>query len=219
MNFHVGPVMYRLILADQRLADEANNEIEGRALEGPRLIVISPSVEIERRAEVVLHELLHCFEFHFPAPHDAEERAQFFATVNQQFESDLDAQGGRAALLGLPVTRISQTGRLRASRSERQMSKVPMGMPDRMTCSACDSEIMCGSITNAEPFTHEYTARIHVQRHMVCECCGTLTVWQETATPDGLPTGEIIAHPAPRMLKGLDASTWLASQRAVAQAV
>lgn len=210
MQFHVGAFLYTLILADRRIYDEEGNELEGRALESPRVIVISSAVSPDRRIEVLRHEVQHCWHFHIPRPSTEEEEADLAAFIDHQFQEDLDAQGGRAAVSQLTPQRVPELGRPSVAR-QAPLAREPFGRPDRMTCSGCNGDVMCGSIVNGEPVLHEPTRRVWIERHMICDGCGTLTVWREVATPDGTPTGELIPVPPPRMLRGAEASRWLAS--------
>jgi excisionase family DNA binding protein len=98
MNFHVGPIVYRLVVSNRAIFNEAGEELEAIAHEARRLLVLSLRVEPERREELVLHELCHAYSFHFPPPRDEEERCQLFAIAAKHFRIELEAQGGAEAL-------------------------------------------------------------------------------------------------------------------------
>lgn len=212
LSLHVGPTAYAVVLADRSIFDAEGNELEGVAVEGRRMIILSRTVEPERREEVCEHEFFHCWLFHVPTPANEEEAAQLHSLVARQFRHDVEAVGGpdifynlrhRAIQIGRPA-RIEQAMAL----SHRQFS-----MPsDRMSCATCDATIMCGSIHTSSPTSHEGTGRHHVERWMQCDSCGAVQVWYEVASADGLPLGEFCAVPAPKILRGAIASAWIAER-------
>ena len=215
MNFHVGPVVYRLVVSDRAIFDEEGNELEGLAHEARRLLILSRSVEPERREEVALHELAHAFAFHFPPPHNEEERCQFFATAAKQFRLDLEGQGGAESLLQMAAQRIPHLGKPQPPRP-RKSAVETWGISDRVVCGCCEAEIMCGSIRNGEPAEHEGTAQWRLERWTSCDACDSLTIWVEVCTPDGSPLGQYVANPAPKLLRGREASAWLSQRLVVA---
>jgi hypothetical protein len=111
--FHVGPYVYRLVITDRSLFNAEGDELEGVAVEGRRLLILSFIVEPERREEVALHELIHAWAFHVPTPRTEEERCQLHAMIGEQFRRDLEAQGGREALMQLQPQRVPHLGRPR----------------------------------------------------------------------------------------------------------
>lgn len=210
MNFHVGPVVYTLVVSDRAIFDTEGNELEGVALEGRRLLLLSRIVEPERREEVALHEYAHAWRFNVPEPSNEEELARFTGMVAQQFYKDLDAQGGRDALVKLPMQRVNHIGRPAPTASVASVARqTVMGAPDRMCCPTCEAEVMCGSIHNGEPFAHDASGKIRIERWMECEACGSLTVWLEVAAADGTPLGEFVSNPPPRVMRGLAATQWV----------
>lgn len=211
MQFQVGPYFFRAVRTNRPVYDEEGAELEGRALERGRLLLISPAVEPARIEEVVRHEHYHAMRFYFPEPTTEEERAQFVAAIGLQFERDLEAGGGRDALLELPLVRLP---RLDTPTPAKPTASDVFGRFDRVTCSQCDTETACGSVVNDEPEPHPTSGRLKVQRHFRCEACGTVTVWYEWCDDAGLPTGEYVPIPAPRRITGAEASRWLAMQAA-----
>ena len=216
IEFHVGPVLYRLVISDRAIFDERGDELEGLAHEGRRLLILSPRVEPDRREEVALHELAHAYQFHFPSPGDDEERAQLFATAAKQLRLDLEAQGGAEALLQIQPQRVPHLGKPAPARTARVARH--RRIPDRITCGCCEATIMCGSIHNGEPAAHEATGQCRIERWTSCDCCLTLMVWIEVCTPDGTPLGQYVANPAPQLLRGREASGWLVEKLAESQA-
>jgi hypothetical protein len=216
MRFHVGAFIYTLILADRRLYDENGVELEARALESPRVMILSCDAAPQRRFELLRHELEHAWCFHIPAPTTEEERANLAAFIDQQFLDDLDAQGGREALLHLEPTECPVLGRP-APAGKLPTPREILGLSDRVDCGCCGSPVMCGSIVNGEPELHAETRTVRIQRWMECPACGSVQVWTELCTADGTPLGEFVSNPAPRLLRGRDASRWLAEHRVMMQ--
>lgn len=111
LKFEIGPDVYTLFIADRALFDEEGDELEGRAIEAPKVIVISFSVAPERRLEVAYHEYQHAWEFAVPAPRDAEERCDFASFLHRKFTQDLERQGGPERLMELIPQRVPHLGR------------------------------------------------------------------------------------------------------------
>ena len=215
MQFHVGPYSYRLAISDREVFDAEGSRLEGCAVEGRRLLILSRVVEPERREEVALHELIHAWAFHVPTPRTEEERCQLHAMIAEQFRRDLESQGGREAMMQLQPQHVPHLGRPAPAQNPRAAKEV-FGRPDRVICSRCDSETMCGSVTNGEPELHAATGQLRMQRWFVCETCGTLTVWLERCTDDGTPLGEYIPNPPPRMMDGAEAARFMRERRELA---
>lgn len=217
MNFHVAGVSYRLVVSDRSVFDAEGNELEGCAVEGRRLLIISRIVEPERREEIAMHEISHAWTFHVPKPGDEEERCQFNATISRQFYADLEAQGGREALRQMAMTRVPHLGKpLPQATSKALQMRETFGKSDRTPCGACDTDTMVGSIHNGEPVLHEPTNQFRVTRWFQCEACSAVQVWTEVSAPDGTPLGEFVANPAPKLLRGAEAAAWLAEHREMA---
>jgi hypothetical protein len=212
--FHVGPVVYRLVISDRSIFDAEGSELEGCAVEGRRLIIISRIVEPERREEVALHEFAHAWAFHVPKPADEEERCQLTALIAQQFRDDLEAQGGREALRSIPAQRVPHLGKPTPATAKALSLRETFGRSDRMPCGACDTDTMVGSIHNGEAALHQATNQFRITRWFECDACGALQVWTELCTPDGSPLGEFVANPPPKILRGADATAFLAERMA-----
>lgn len=214
MQLHVGTTTYTVVLSDRSIYDSEGNELEGCAVEGRRLIILSRIVEPSRREEVAEHEFYHCWLFHVPTPKTEEEAAQLHSLVARQFRHDLDTAGGLDVLLNLKATRI-QLGRPTTEGAEMPQGREWKGSGDRTTCGGCDSEVMAGSIHTGPAIAHEPTGRFHVERWMHCDACGIVQVWHEVAASDGMPLGEVRPVPQPKVLRGAEASAWIAEHEAI----
>lgn len=212
MQFHVGPVAYTLVISDRSIFDEEGDELEGRAVESRRLLIISHRVEPERREDVALHEFKHAWQFHVPAPTTPEEDCQLFSLASRQFHNDLENQGGAEALRQLRPTRVAHTGRPIPQSSARRTAPDSFRLVDRVECGGCNSDVMCGSIINSTPALHEPTSQYRLQRWFCCDGCSAVQVWWEVCDADGTPLGQFVANPPPKMLRGADALRWLEEQ-------
>ena len=237
MQFRVGPHVYRLKIPNQPLYTDAGDEADGMTLESQRLIVMSPDVPAEQREEVLYHELQHAWLNHVPTPSDEEQQCNLFATILLQLRQDLENQGGVAALQAYPCENVAldspprslataasridamtaaapQSAALRAGapRSVAFANDRPLGPPDRIVCGGCGVDVMCGDIACGHPTYHASTQRWQVERWMHCETCGAVQLWTEVCTPDGVPLGQYVAHPQPRLLRGPAAQGWLANR-------
>jgi hypothetical protein len=206
LKFQVGPFTYTLVVADVPIYHTDGDEAEGLAIEYRRQIILSPRVEPQRRQEITLHEIVHCWLFHVPRPRNEEEHCQFVAFVHQQFDKDLEAQGGPQSLAQLIASPVTPIGR---PRTESRIGPVSEPQTDRRCCGSCGAEMMVGSVHNGPPQLHEPTRQYRVERWMECEACGILQTWFEFAAPDGTPLGQFVAHPPPRLLRGTDALRFL----------
>lgn len=208
MKFQIGPHIYALAISNRAIFDTEGERLEAAAVENRKLIIISHTVEPERREEVALHEIYHCWTFHVPRPKDDEEAAQLTAFISQQFHRDLESQGGREALMQLPPRHVPHLGQPAPTRSMPLKSE-SIGVTDRMPCATCEADVMCGSINSGEPTTHEATGIVLMERWFECDACGSVQAWCERCTPDGLPLGEFVASPRPKVLRGVEAAKWL----------
>ena len=209
MQFRVGPYTYTLVVSDRAIFDADGNELEGVAVEGRRLIILSPIVEPERRPEVACHELYHAFTFAFPAPRTEEEIADFTGLVARQFHQELHEQGGRQALMQMVPRRVPHLGRPAPARS-LPFARDVIGPGDRIPCGVCDAPVMCGSIRNGAPELHQPTGRLRMERWMHCEACGSVQAWMEWCAADGTPLGEFVSNPAPKLYRGAEAGRFVA---------
>lgn len=208
MQFNVGPVTYTLVVSDRPLYDDEGNEIEGQAVESRRLLLVSRRVEPDRREDVALHELFEAYLFHVPKPQTNDEHSQLFALAAKGFRMDLERQGGPEAIREMVPRRVPHLGKPTPARAESQSAE-NFGVTDRVPCGGCGADVMCGSVNNGEPVQHEATGQWRILRWMQCDACGVLQTWYEVCTADGVPLGKFVANPAPRLLRGAEASEWI----------
>lgn len=212
LSLHVGTTPYSVILSDNSIYDSEGNELEGCAVEGRRLIVLSRIVEPQRREEIAQHEFYHCWLFHVPSPANEEQAAQLHSTVARQFQHDLEKAGGPDVLLNLRPTRVRLGKPLPTTADRTRGGREIFGSSDRMSCGGCEADVMAGSIHTGPVTAEVETTRFYVERWMQCDACGAVQVWCELSTSEGKPLGEFCAVPRPRILRGADASAWIAER-------
>jgi hypothetical protein len=186
--------------------------MDGLAVESHRLLILSRTLDVDRRSEIAFHEYLHAWGFHVPQPSNEEERCNLASMARQQFDRDLDAAGGEGALRTLPPTKLGNIGHSPTAKVRALSDRETIGPADRIPCATCESPVLCGDIDHGEPFLHEHTKQFRVERWFRCESCGSLQVWLELCAPDGAPSGEFVSIPKPRILRGAEASAWLADR-------
>lgn len=215
MNFEIGPYRYTLLLSASPLYDGDGNTLEGLAVEHRRWLLVGPNVAPERRREIAAHEYCEAWFFHVPKPATDEERCQLFAFLSEQFERDLQNQGGAAALLDLPLTTLPPIGAPPAPDRVPPPNGGDYRITDRVFCGCCDAQILCGSTSNTAPAFHAASQCWRITRWATCDACGSLQVWGEVASEDGTPTGVFVANPPPRVMRGAEAAAWLAERAGV----
>jgi len=216
MQFHIaGQNVYRLQIPLQPLFDEDGNELDGLCIEAARRILISPRVEIERREEVLLHELRHAWAFHVPAATDDESDCQLFASIGQQLRHDLESQGGVAVLLAMRPGPVNISLPAEPQRRISSIGADTPGVADRVACGVCGAETMCGDVEHGRVEFHEASRSHRIDRWVRCEFCGVLTVWREFCSSDGQLAGKIVAVPKPMILRGAEAPAWIERHQAM----
>ncbi len=95
MTFRVGPYKYHLLMVDKMIHFEGSDRL-ALAQSNGRLIRLW--VGVDDRLNVLLHELRHCWGFHFPSPSTEEDECDFFAMIAQAAFEDIEQQGGVEAL-------------------------------------------------------------------------------------------------------------------------
>jgi hypothetical protein len=212
MKFHVaGTYTFTLKIPDRPIFD-GEEELEGRAMEGRRVILISCRVDPERRYEVLVHELGEAWGFFVPPPRTDEERHTLSEVIQRQLMFDLDAQGGRDALMEVIPEHVEfvestpKASQVAARRDENYLA------PDRRCCGNCGADVMCGSIEHGRPMFYEPTAEYQIPRWMECSC-SAYTCWFEVCSADGQPLGKLVQVPPPKVLYGDQARQWIRQHR------
>lgn len=205
----IGPYCYSLVISDREIYDENNDLLDGCVIGTRRLLVVSKSVELDRREEVARHECVEAWLQHVPRPRDKEDLAQFVSMVGTQFDRDIEAAGGIEVLRRLAPTQLPNLGRPLPEKAATLPPENAIGSTDRLTCGACGSETLCGSIAHEDP-QPDASGRFRVLRWFRCDQCAGLQTWWQYCRSTGELLGEYVSIPAPRMLRGEEAARWLA---------
>jgi hypothetical protein len=189
MHFDISGERYTVVIASRPLIvnkQPAKAKIEHGSLR----ILISDQLPRHQRKLELLHELRHAWiNAYGPASNseaDANQAAEMMSVVMEQYL----AQGGDATLEALNPDPVQS--------AHREPSGV-MGSFFR-ECGSCTSRIASGSIEDSEPAWNEDASGWVMDRRMPCDACGSITVWRELCTAEGMPLGTILPHPKPRVL-------------------
>ncbi len=97
MLFRVGTLFYRLLIVPAPLVWNGR-ERAALASSHDQLIRISADVSLDQRLTTLMHELRHCWSFHFHLPACEEGECEFCAQIYTAAFEDLNDQGGVEAL-------------------------------------------------------------------------------------------------------------------------
>lgn len=151
--------------------------------------------QADQRAKLLRHECWHAYSHDFGVPDqaDVEEMAAHVAQFGGMFEGQFAEQGGAPALSQMmPADKEVGAGPA-LSTAARSL--------DWRCCGNCRAAVAPGSIDTANArWSQSYGCWI-VDRKMCCEVCDVYTHWSERATPEGVPTGQIVEIPKPRITR------------------
>lgn len=168
------------------------------------IIWLSDQLKRHERRKEVFHELRHLWIDATGHARDDEsdaiQAAEMMDLVLEQFMQ----QGGDTVLESLnPVTEPAPA----------RSGNVPL-RDDR--CGFCLIPVAPGSIGTDPPVWDANLSGWKTYRGFLCQECGNrVTVWWEGCSPDGAPSGTIIAYPPPRVLTGAEAGEWISGHRDV----
>lgn len=178
--FRAGSTKYLVkIMPEPIVMDGA--ECDGVCDARTRTIKLSPTLPIDRRFPVMLHELMHAWLFSVGGRPivDAEDACDLWATAAEQMLVDVVAAGGVEALL-----------RLRPG-EEFGLATAKIGLLRSRTCGTCGGLVAPGDI-DGRRVTGTGDA---CELAMWCEHCDLTQRWRERLTPAGAPSGEVVGDP------------------------
>jgi hypothetical protein len=206
MRFNVGPWVYTLKITAAQIVEDGEL-LNGQADEGAREIRIAGTVIPEARLDVLLHELRHCWEFHFPVPRDAEEEANFTASIAAAAMQDLQLQGGRMALMGMAGESVTppvrpdvryvpcdDSGYQPVECVEGWQSKAP-ATAKRAQCGMCSLIVGDRSVVTGPVRWETSVGGRVVSRTLYCWHCEQLQSWVEGVDYKGDPNGAVVSGP------------------------
>jgi hypothetical protein len=201
MQFIIGTRVYSVRRQWNLTCD--GERLDGLCAYSSHTIWLDGDLSEEVIVEVLRHEHQHSWEAETCIPHTAEDRANLTATVGAAFDAEFTAQGGLAALLEIPIEGLRPE-------VKRNKAEVSFNISDRRNCGTCGCEVMVGSIDTAEARMVESVGMYMLERGFECPACGSVQVWDEQCTRDGIPLGKFFN---PRILSGVEAGEWLGSHR------
>lgn len=145
----------------------------------PRRILLSPSLPAADRYRELLHELRHAWTSELGVPGSDEVDARDVATFCDAMTEQLEAQGGRVALMALQPRAINYKGPFMSP-----------ALNSRHGCKVCGADTMSGSVRQTNFRMHD-AYRVHVaDREFDCEACGATNRWTEICDENGVPMGQ-----------------------------
>lgn len=184
--------VYQVKVAPGELLDEDGRPAAGLCVWLDSTIWISPLVPVEKRREILVHEMAHAWRHHVGRPTD-DEGAATNATAFDQ------------------VCRQIRTYELEHLTSEGiidhgSTDAVP-ALPIGAECAGCGQRFSMQQIADEPPRSHPLSGRQVLERGVYCDFCSHVQTWMEAATDAGDPTGVVVA--APEFLTGARAMAWM----------
>lgn len=168
-----------------------------------RRVMLSDQLPRHERRRELFHELRHCWvDAHgVAADHeaDADDSSRMMDCLLDQYLQ----QGGDATLETMDPPAAAST------------SRAPVGAMAQVVahCGECAAPMAVGSIAGGAPRWSDDAGTWLMDRGLLCEVCDRVTVWCESCTAEGMPTGNLAPYPAPCVLAGREAATWISEHR------
>jgi hypothetical protein len=191
MQFHVGPWVYTVQITDAPILADDGAEQAGRWVWSTRTILISGTIPVQRRLQVLLHELVHAWRHDLGKPATDEDDANSMSAFTASVMRQLYRQGGEPALM-----RLSPDGIASTDVGDWDSASEITGAQ----CGTCGTSFSPMQIVTSAPVGDATTGRMFVIRALLCEHCGHVQQWREGATNAGAPNGRVLG--TPRLLRG-----------------
>lgn len=171
-------------------------------------IWLSDQLPRHERRRKLFHELRHFWRDVRGLSRDDEEDADDVAEMMILFNDQLAAQGGNDTLEAMVPEMVKRIAR--PQNGQMLLTNV--------NCGHCCAAMAVGSIGNGPPSWDADFSVFVMDRGIQCEVCDSVTVWRETCTGEGTPTGGIIPSPPPRVLDRAAAGEWVEQHQAACRA-
>jgi hypothetical protein len=193
MKFNVGPWVYRVRIATEKLSDVDGHPAAALCLWDERAVLISDKIPAKTRVDVLAHELRHAWQNHLgrPGAGDDEGDANNASSFSVDFMRQLARQGGEAALM-----RLTPDGIVDSSEGPHDLAAEVGGAQ----CAGCGGGFSPVQIVTEPAAFNTPTGSMHIIRSLYCDFCGHVQRWAEGATSLGAPNGQILG--SPRLLRG-----------------
>lgn len=171
-----------------------------------RILICGKLPRHERRREL-FHELTHAWRQRRGQPKSEEQDAIESSEMMDFVLAKYLQQGGDAVLESMDPP------------ADAPSNPNPSGPMSRSSaeCGYCHAQTAVGSIGNDSPEWSQDTGSWTMGRGILCMICDRVTLWRETCSAEGMPTGFIVPHPAPRVVSGGEAVEWLSRHGQVCQ--
>lgn len=221
MKFNVGPWVFRVRVAEERMFDCGGGELLGRVDFSKREVQLSPECRAEQRLDTVLHELAHIWRRLFAVPNEEEQACDFFAAMTRQAMVDFAKEGGVITLMRMkpepapdeepvPATDPWPHGaRLVAADyiDSSESTAKPHGA--RAQCLTCELEVTGGMVAMLRNWWSDEHAGLLRDCAMYCPHCGHVQIVTVGCDDAGRPNGTVIPSSA-RRLRGAGTEAFLA---------
>jgi len=207
MQFKIGPWLYSVFVADGALYDEEGGECAGLCDWSENAIYISGAIPLERRSDVLLHELHHAWVYHFGEPEGAENRANSASSFTMMCINEFVAQGGDKAMMAMTPAGLAMESPGIPTESGSTATWAQSSPDGGTECGWCGRRFSAGEIVTGEPVAHPQTGKLAIPRSIYCEGCDHVLEWHEGTMFDHTPSGQIVGKL--RRMRGKEAGAWL----------
>lgn len=198
MQFKIDGKRYVVRVASSVLT--LNGEPCRAKLDRPRRVIwLSPQLPRHERRRELLHELRHAWVDAHGVPGDEEADAAQAAEMMDVLMRQYQEQGGDDTLEALNPP---------ADAPVHRSASGPLAETETM-CGFCGARVAPGSILGDPPEWMDELNVWAIQRGMLCGVCDSVTVWREVSTAEGVPKGQLVAHPPPRVLSRAETRKWV----------
>lgn len=200
MRFSVGRYVYAVKVQD-RVAHEGV-ECDGLCDWRARAILLSSRLDQDQRRRILRHEHWHAIEQVYGKALTSEDQADRHAEASDALESQIDEQGGWAALDQMYADHFAGQATIEPGEPTPPATEYAYPLPGRQSpkCPRCSRSPAPGSATNGQPqWDFDVNCQV-LTRQYHCDRCDVLVRWRELADNLGYPRG-IIIDDAPEIVE------------------
>jgi DNA-directed RNA polymerase subunit RPC12/RpoP/ribosomal protein S16 len=184
MQINIKGRVYRVEIASKPIRRDGV-EVEALFQYGSRRIQLSPTLAPADRYRAVMHECLHAWRAEGAKPGDEEEECLDVAAFSDTVSEQIETQGGRPALIAMQPPAAVE----RRAAMERGDDTFAASSYD---CARCGATTMSGSVETSALQSLKFARITYVDRHFVCDACGSRNAWAERCNDEGLPLGVML---------------------------
>jgi hypothetical protein len=203
-------ISYSVSISPEKLFDEEGRVLDAVCRPRGRQILFAPDLAPEDRMRCLRHEFWHAWVNHNPRPVDEEAEAQMFAHVGEEFDIQLEQQGGNSELMKMALGPEEPADQIDPAKKSAMSSVIgSLVVKDRISCPVCGSTVMCGGFMDDAPTLVADLKAYACRRGAFCDICTSVITWWENCSPEGRLAGSILTSPPPGILRGADAMQYV----------